>query len=57
MKMVFEVFLVFLLAFVGSYLFCNITGLREVPETTLVTAISLMLLVVPTHINYKEELK
>ena len=43
MKMVFEVFLVLLLSFVGSYLFCNITGLREVPETTLVTAISLML--------------
>ncbi len=43
MKIVFEVFLVCLLAFVGSYLFCNITGLREVAETTLITAITLVI--------------
>ena len=43
MKMVFEVFVVLMIAFFGSYIFCNVTGLREVPETTLVTAISLML--------------
>ena len=43
MKMVFEVFLVSMLAFVGSYLFCNVTGLREVAETTLITAITLVI--------------
>ena len=43
MKMVLEVFVVCLLAFVGSYIFCSITGLREVAEITLVTAIALML--------------
>ena len=43
MKMVLEVFVVCLLAFVSSCIFCNITGLREVPETTFVTAISLVI--------------
>ena len=43
MKMAFEVFLVLLLAFVSSCIFCNITGLREVAETTLITAITLVI--------------
>ena len=52
-----EVFVVLMIAFFGSYIFCNITGLKEVAEIALVTAISLMLLVMPMRINYKEELK
>ena len=43
MKMVLEVFAVCLLAFVSSCIFCNITGLREVAETTLITAITLVI--------------
>ena len=43
MKRVLEVFAVFLLAFVSSYIFYSITGLREVAETTLLTAIALVI--------------
>ena len=41
MKMVLEVFVVCLLAFVSSYIFCSITGINEVAETTLITAITI----------------
>lgn len=41
--MVLEIFAVCLLAFVGSYIFCSIAGIKEVAETTLVTAIALVL--------------
>ena len=43
MKMVLEVFAVCLLAFVSGCIFCDITGLREVAETTLITAITLVI--------------
>ena len=45
MKRVLEVFAVFLLAFVSSYIFCSITGIKEVAETSLVTAVALVIFI------------
>lgn len=45
MKMVREVIVVCLLAFVSSYIFCSITGIKEVAETTLITDIALVTLI------------